>query len=116
MTHLGGSLYQNELMCHKTAADNALSVLINRTNQDTSNSLNDNSIPTIISQDTELVTYHARYHKTDKKLKRIVTNQKYNHFKKSLQNLGENSNSSNQDEKAFSFGMRRNGTLNEEVN
>ena len=47
-------------MCHKIAANNALSVLIDCTNQDTDNSLNDNSISTTISQDTELITYHTR--------------------------------------------------------
>ena len=80
-------------MCHKIAANNALNVLIDRTNQDTDNSLKDNSILTTISQDTELLTYHARYHKINETLKLIVTHQKYNHFKKSLQNLGENLNS-----------------------
>ena len=49
-------MYKNELMCQKIAANNALSVLIDRINQDTDNSLKDNSIPTTISQDTELVT------------------------------------------------------------
>ena len=103
-------------MCHKIAANNALSVLIDRTNQDTDNSLKDNSISTTISQDTELLLYNAGYHKTNEKLERIVSHQKYTTFKKSLQNLGENLNSPNQDETSFSFGMRRNGTLNEEDN
>ena len=97
LTHLGNSSYKNELMCHKIAANNALSVLIDRTNQDTDNSLKDNSISTTINQDIELETFHARYHKTDEKLKHIVTHQKYHEFKKSLQNLGENLNPSNQD-------------------
>ena len=35
----------------KIAANNALSVLIDRINQDTDNSLEDNYIPTTISQD-----------------------------------------------------------------
>ena len=104
------------MMCHKTAANNALSVLIERTNQDTDNSLKDNSIPSTISQDTELLLYNAGYHKTNETLKRIVTHQKYNHFIKSLQNLGENLNSSNQDKNVYSFGMRRNGTLDKEFN
>ena len=78
--------------------------------------MKDDSISTTISQDTELEMFHARYHKTDEKLKHIVSHQKYNDFKKSLQNLGENLNPLNQDEKSFSFGMRRNGTLNEEAN
>ena len=98
-------MYKNELMCHKIAANNALSVLIDRTNQDTDHSLKDNSIPTTIHQDTELVTYHARYHKTNQDLEVIVTHQKYNNFKKSLQNIGENLNSSNQDENAYYSGM-----------
>ena len=103
------------MMCHKIAANNALSVLIDRTNQDTDNSLKHNSISTTISQDTELVTYHARYHKTNEDLEVIVTHQKYNHFKKSLHNLGENLNSSNQDENVYSFGMHSIDELNEEV-
>ena len=102
------------MICLKIAANNALSVLIDRTNQDTDNSLKDNSIPRTIGQDTELLFYNAGYHKTDEKLKHIVTHQKYNQFKKSLQNLGENSNPSNQDENVYSFGMHKNGTLNEE--
>ena len=92
-------------MCHKIAANNALSVLIDRTNQDTDNSLKDNSISTKISQDIELETFRAGYHKTNEELKRFVSHQKYNYFKKSLKNLGENLNSSNQNENAYSFGM-----------
>ena len=49
-------------------------------------------------------------------LEGIVIHQKYNNFKKSLKNLGENLNSSNQDKKSYSFGMHMNGTLNEEDN
>ena len=104
------------MMCHKSAANNAHSVLINRPNQDTDNSLKDNSIPTTINQDTELVTYHNRYHKTNEDLKVIVSHRKYNHSKKSLQNIGENLKFSNQDENAYSFGMHSIGALNEEVN
>ena len=103
-------------MCHKIAANNSLSVLIDRTNQDTDNSLKDSYIPTTISQDTELVTYRARYHKTNEDLKVIVNHQKYNNFKKSLQNLGESLNSPNQDENACSFGIHSIGALNEEDN
>ena len=83
---------------------------------DTDNSLNHNSISTTISQDIELETFHARYHKTDEKLKQIVTHQKYKNFKKSLQNLGENLNPSNQDENTYSFGMHSIDELNEELN
>ena len=78
------------MMCHKIAANYALSVLIDRTNQDTDNSLNPNFISTTISQDTELLLYNAGYHKTNKDLKRFVSHQKYKYFKKSLKNLGEN--------------------------
>ena len=136
-------MYKNELMCHKIAANNALSVLINCTNQDadnllkdncitttisqdtesvfynsqdTDNLLKDNCIPTTIGQNTELVWYNARYHKTNEKLKRFVSHQKYNNFKKLLRNLGENLNSSNQDENACSFGMHSIDELSEELN
>ena len=97
----------------KIAANNALSVLIDRTNQDTDNSLKANSIPKTISQDTELLLYNDGFHKINEKLKDIVTHQKYNNFKKSLQNIGENLNSPNQDESAYSFEMHRIDALNE---
>ena len=63
-------------MYHKIAANNALSVLIKRTNQDTDNSLKDNCIMTTISQDTELVLYNSEYHKTNEKLRLIITHNK----------------------------------------
>ena len=116
MKHPGVDTFKKPMMCHKIAANNALSVLIDRTNQDTDNSLKDNSISTTISQDTELLLYNAGYHKTNEKLKRFVSHQKYNHFKKSLQNLGEDSNSLNEDENAYSFGMHSIDALNEDDN
>ena len=64
--HLGDDTFKKPMMCHKIAANNALSVLIDRTNQDTDNSLKDNSISTKISQDTELFLYNAGYHKKTK--------------------------------------------------
>ena len=57
--HLGDDTIKIPMMCHKIATNNVLSVLIDRTNQDTDNSLKDNSITTTISQDTELVLYNA---------------------------------------------------------